>query len=117
MSELSSIDGPHIPFVEYEKPPEGPKERLKVLQKMKIHSEYCDSGDSTLEALQEGIKTVVEKEADDYFVFLVSDANLNRYDITPREITEQMLANKVRTFLDTARCSIRSRSFFSIFFV
>ena len=89
------VDGPHIPFVDYDKPPSGPKERLKVLEKMKVHTEYCSSGDSTVEALRLGIKYVVEKEADDYFVFLVSDANLSRYDISPRELTDWMNSDKV----------------------
>ena len=29
------------------------------------------------------IDNVVEEEADEYFVFVVSDANVGRYDITP----------------------------------
>lgn len=90
-----SGDTAHVPYVDYEKPPSGPKERLNILQKMKVHTEYCASGDSTVEALRLGMKYVVEKEADDYFVFLVSDANLSRYNISPKVLAEWMNSDKV----------------------
>lgn len=73
-------------------------------------SEYCASGDHTLLAAEKAIKEVrkktisdyaltfltvfllllqvVKEEADDYFVFLVSDANLGRYDITPEDLSK-----------------------------
>ena len=39
------------------------------------------SGDSTLEATEAAIQDVLSEEADDHFVFLLSDANLRRYGI------------------------------------
>lgn len=52
-------DGPEMMIVEYGKPPQNRKERLKVLRKMSAHSEYCSSGDSTLEAIHLAVNDVV----------------------------------------------------------
>jgi hypothetical protein len=57
------------------------------------HSEYCSSGDSSLEALREGVKKVAEQEADDYFVLLISDANLSRYGVDPAEFGLELARN------------------------
>merc|ERR1711934_355287 len=48
------------------------------------------SGDCTLEAAYLSTKSVAEVEADDYFVFLVSDANLRRYGIQPPELAKAL---------------------------
>ena len=40
------------------------------------HAATCRSGDTTLVAGEDAIEAVVAEPADDYFVFLVSDANL-----------------------------------------
>ncbi|ELR24984.1 ATPase family protein [Acanthamoeba castellanii str. Neff] len=79
-------DGPEVPFVEFGKPPKNENEALKVLRRMHAHTEYCPSGDSTVEALEVAIDRVLAEEGDDYFVFLLSDANLGRYGIPPKEI-------------------------------
>lgn len=42
------------------------------------HSRSCPSGDNSLEAAKLAVKEVVAEEGDDYFVFLLSDANLGR---------------------------------------
>mmetsp|Transcript_1455 Transcript_1455/g.5161 ORF Transcript_1455/g.5161 Transcript_1455/m.5161 type:complete len:997 (-) Transcript_1455:61-3051(-) len=89
-----SGDGPSIPFVDYGRPPRTANERLKLMMKMKVHTEYCASGDSTLEALRLAVKNVVSEEADDYFVFLVSDANLQRYGIEPRQLASVMASDQ-----------------------
>jgi hypothetical protein len=44
-----SGDAPEIPFVAFGASPENRKERLKVLQRMIAHTQYCMSGDHTLE--------------------------------------------------------------------
>lgn len=85
-----SGDGPHTPFVEYGSPPKNDKERLQVLSKMYAHTQYCMSGDTTLEALQKMVPEVTKRDADDHFVFLVSDANLARYGIQTRELANAM---------------------------
>ncbi|RLN52820.1 hypothetical protein BBJ29_000770 [Phytophthora kernoviae] len=73
-----SGDSPEIPFVEFGAPPKDRKERLRVLQKMVAHTQYCRSGDHTVEAVERGVQRVAALEGDDRFVFVVSDANLER---------------------------------------
>jgi hypothetical protein len=63
---------------------------------MIAHSEYCSSGDSTVEALQCAIYNVTKEEADDYFVFGVSDANLARYGIRPQQLSDALLKVKFK---------------------
>ena len=45
-----SGDTPCAPLVEYGLPPPNEKERLKVVQRMAAHTQFCMSGDHTLEA-------------------------------------------------------------------
>ena len=43
----------------------------------------CNPGDKTLEGTKRGIADCLSAEADEHFVFVVSDADLERYGITP----------------------------------
>ena len=45
---------------------------------------HCSSGDHTAKAIRDGVRRVTAAGADDYFVFVVSDANLDRYGIHPK---------------------------------
>lgn len=64
---------------------------------MTVHS---TSGDSTVEAIRAAVREVATEEADDHFVFAVSDANWKRYGIHPRDITEALMGNaKVHAFI------------------
>ncbi|KAJ3333377.1 hypothetical protein HDU76_008821, partial [Blyttiomyces sp. JEL0837] len=81
-----SGDSECIEFVNPSKLPANELERLKVLQNMAAHSQYCWSGDNTLEAARRAMKDVVQEEADDYFVIIISDANLSRYGISAAEV-------------------------------
>lgn len=65
--------------VDFGNPPTTPKDRYAVVRKMIAHSEYTQSGDHSLEGTIKAVKCVAEEEADDYFVLVVSDANLSRY--------------------------------------
>eukprot|EP00164_Ancoracysta_twista_P004354 GFYU01005864.1.p1 GENE.GFYU01005864.1~~GFYU01005864.1.p1 ORF type:complete len:442 (-),score=92.80 GFYU01005864.1:38-1363(-) len=85
-----SGDSEAIPLVEFGKPPKNEKERFAVCQTMHAHAQYCWSGDHTVEAIETAISTIAEKEADDYMVIAVSDANLRRYGIAPREVSEAL---------------------------
>jgi len=85
-----SGDGPNTTFVDYGEAPQNDKDRLQVLSKMYAHTQYCMSGDTTLEALQRVVPEISSRDADDHMVFLVSDANLRRYGITTRELAEAM---------------------------
>ena len=81
--------------MDYKKPPVNAKERLQVLLRMQAHSEYCSSGDKTVKALQCAVREVVREPADDYFVFLVSDANLRRYNVNPDALARLMTYDQV----------------------
>ncbi|KNC54048.1 uncharacterized protein AMSG_09710 [Thecamonas trahens ATCC 50062] len=72
---------PAIPLVSYDAPPANEAERLRVLQTMAAHSQFCPSGDHTVEAAQLAMDAMAEEDADEKFVFVVSDANLARYGI------------------------------------
>jgi hypothetical protein len=57
---------------------------------MVAHSQFCLSGDNTLEAANAAIKNILEGSSEDQqcqrFVFVLSDANFERYGITASEI-------------------------------
>jgi len=89
-----------IVLVPFGKPPRSQKEKLQVCLHMMAHSQYCYSGDMTLEATEDAISTITEQDADEYFVFVVSDANLRRYGIAPRELGEKLnMDSKVHAFV------------------
>lgn len=70
-----------IPFVEADAPPTNNHERLKVLQAMYAHSQFCLSGDNTLQATVHAVDRLAKREdSDERFVIVLSDANLDRYD-------------------------------------
>ncbi|TYZ62616.1 hypothetical protein PybrP1_002376 [[Pythium] brassicae (nom. inval.)] len=88
-----SGDSAAIPFVDFGAPPADRKERLKVLQKMVAHTQYCSSGDHTVEAIERAVQHVAEVDADDLYVFVVSDANLERYNIRPKRLAQKLVAD------------------------
>mmetsp|Transcript_18903 Transcript_18903/g.23179 ORF Transcript_18903/g.23179 Transcript_18903/m.23179 type:complete len:115 (-) Transcript_18903:40-384(-) len=53
---------------------------------MNLHSETCASGDHTLDATKIAIKEITKEDADEYFVVLLSDANIAQYGIEPRDL-------------------------------
>ncbi|GMF35841.1 unnamed protein product [Phytophthora fragariaefolia] len=87
-----SGDSAEIPFVEFGAPPKDRKERMRVLQKMVAHTQYCRSGDHTVEAVERGVKRVAAFAGDDRFVFVVSDANLERYGIEPSYLGRKLVS-------------------------
>ena len=75
-----SGDSSMIPFVEFGQPPQNEQERMRILQTMIAHSQYCQSGDNTLEAIGRAIQDISKDESDDESIVIgVSDANLARY--------------------------------------
>ncbi|KAJ3255375.1 hypothetical protein HK103_006294 [Boothiomyces macroporosus] len=80
-----SGDSSCIPFVQAGKPPKNEKEMLEVVLQMNAHAQYCWSGDNTISATARAIQDIVLDKADDYFVFVISDANLKRYGISANE--------------------------------
>jgi von Willebrand factor A domain-containing protein 8 len=82
-----SGDSPCIPLVNWSEPPQNEMERIKVLQSILAHCQYCMSGDFTLEALGNAIEKVAHSGVDDEgTVICLSDANLARYGIDPRQL-------------------------------
>ena len=96
-----SGDSPCIPFVDWAVSPNNEKDRLQILQTMLAHSQYCMSGDNTLKAMKMAIDEVLNKLEDDSnggyaidevegindgTVICLSDANLARYGIDPRQL-------------------------------
>lgn len=85
------------PFVEFANPPKDRGERLKVLQRMVAHSQFCMAGDNTVEATARAVRGLARdakaaagadaEESGDgtarNFVFVLSDANFKRYGMDP----------------------------------
>ena len=72
-------------LIPWGEPPQGEKRRLQLLQRMAAHTQYCHPGDNTYEATALAIRNVAERPADERFVFVVSDADLERYGKRPEE--------------------------------
>ncbi|KAH8082884.1 hypothetical protein JL720_8392 [Aureococcus anophagefferens] len=90
-----------VSFVEWSDPPPDRGSRLKVLQRMVAHAQFCDSGDMTVEATRRAcadVKARADDEdgaADDdddadwarkrgkHLVVALSDANFRRYGMDP----------------------------------
>lgn len=72
-----------IPLVPFGSPPRSQEQRSSVVQRIFDHSRSTSSGDKSLEAAARASLEVTQEEADDYLVFLLSDANIGRYGISP----------------------------------
>jgi von Willebrand factor A domain-containing protein 8 len=88
-----SGDGPFIDMMGGSKYPKNEKDIYTILEKMSSHASFCLSGgtvdllkDNTIGAVKTAIKEVVKDDADDYFVLVLSDANVHQYNITSKDI-------------------------------
>ncbi|RLU26772.1 hypothetical protein DMN91_000569 [Ooceraea biroi] len=88
-----SGDDYHIAFVDRTQPPTDNKRRLEVIKTMHAHSQFCMSGDNTLEATQHAIASLAKEESDESIVVVLSDANLERYGIRPERFAKLLLSN------------------------
>ena len=82
-------DNAEVPLVQWGKAPKNEAERLKVCARMIAVSQYCLSGDTTVEATIDACRNVARYRGehptegiDEKIVFVISDANLRRYGIT-----------------------------------
>ena len=73
--------------------PRNRKARLEVIRHIYSHANFASSGDHTLAAAMSAVEQVAKEEADDYFVFLLSDANLSQYGITAQSMAAALLGN------------------------
>ncbi|CAG8454960.1 7144_t:CDS:10 [Dentiscutata heterogama] len=95
-----SGDSPNIEFVKKGEYPRTEKETFKVLSRMHAHSQFCLSGDNTLSAVTHAIKDITKEIADDYFVIVLSDANIQQYKINPEDIAKALKEDeRVNSFI------------------
>ncbi|PKU31513.1 von willebrand factor a hypothetical protein [Limosa lapponica baueri] len=88
-----SGDGFNIALVGSDKVPKNNKQRLEILKVMHAHAQFCMSGDHTLEGTEHAIREIAKEEADEYFVIVLSDANLERYGIQPSKFAQVLTTN------------------------
>ncbi|XP_053563944.1 von Willebrand factor A domain-containing protein 8 [Bombina bombina] len=88
-----SGDGYKIELIRSDRIPKNNKQRLEILKTMHAHSQFCMSGDYTLDATENAIKEIAKEEADEYFVIVLSDANLERYGIPPLMFAQALTVN------------------------
>lgn len=111
----------NISFVDKTKPPKNNKQRLEVIkvspsfwyftylepysinnitnsvmlfQTMHTHSQFCNSGDFTLEALEHAISSLSIEDTDESIVVILSDANFSRYGIEPEVFSNILVSNQ-----------------------
>ena len=60
---------------------------------MHAHSQFCISGDHTLEATQHAIASLSKEDSDESIVVVLSDANLERYGIPPERFSKVLTSN------------------------
>ncbi|XP_044016608.1 von Willebrand factor A domain-containing protein 8 isoform X2 [Aphidius gifuensis] len=82
-----------ICFVDCNQPPTDNKQRLEVIKTMHAHSQYCLSGDHTLEATQHAISSLSKEDTDESIVIVLSDANLERYGISPTKFANLLTSS------------------------
>lgn len=96
-----SGESPAIPFVDSKNPPSNEKRRMDTLRMMHAHSQYCWQGDNTLQATKLAIDSISDEECDEAIVVVLSDANLQRYSIPVKKLTEMITRKepKVQGFI------------------
>ena len=84
-----------LQLTELQNPPKNEKERIDVLRIMHLHSQFCSSGDNTLEATHDAIESFSKEldTCDEAFVITLSDANLERYGIDPKDFARILTLN------------------------
>jgi len=80
-------------FVPWARPPPTPTQRLAILDTMVKQARQGVPGDGTLAGTEWAIKEVRKADGDEYFVFIISDAELTRYDIAPEEWNKLLMAD------------------------
>ncbi|XP_055616057.1 von Willebrand factor A domain-containing protein 8 [Toxorhynchites rutilus septentrionalis] len=90
-----------IPFINVSNPPKDDKRRLETIKMMHAHSQFCWSGDHTLPAARNAVDGMAKEECDEAIVVVLSDANLSRYGISPRNLNDilQKQSPKVQAYV------------------
>lgn len=63
-------------------------------QMMHAHSQFCWSGDNTVEATKHAIDSIAKEDSDESIVIMLSDANLSRYSISPKELANALTSKE-----------------------
>ena len=80
-----------VPLVLDGSPPRDREARLDVINRIYEHVSYVKSGDNTLASALAAVQQVTEQPGDDYFVFLLSDAMLEQYSVSPQNLADALL--------------------------
>lgn len=57
---------------------------------MHAHSQFCWSGDNTLESTEWAVTDLAEEDCDEAILIVLSDANLQRYGISPVRLAQAL---------------------------
>lgn len=87
-----SGEGYEIPFVNASRPPRNDKERFETIRMMHAHSQFCWSGDSTVKATEAAVSDLTNQEYENNIVVVLSDANLSRYGIQPKNFAKALMS-------------------------
>jgi von Willebrand factor A domain-containing protein 8 len=75
--------------------PNDPATQLRILEGMVAHTQYTWAGDSTLEAIELAVREARPGE----LILVVSDANLSRYRIKPKDVAVLLHRNDIHVHL------------------
>lgn len=84
----------NILFVDQKTPPKNNKERLETIKMMHAHSQFCWSGDNTVPATKYAIDSLAKEDSDESIVIVLSDANLERYGISPKSLSSALVSQE-----------------------
>ncbi|CAF1683174.1 unnamed protein product, partial [Didymodactylos carnosus] len=93
-----SGDSPDIEIVSKHRIPKNNKERLKIIKTMYTHTMFCNSGDYTLTSTKQSIAQLAkeaDENLDERFLIVISDANFDRYGISPKEFGQLLNSNEM----------------------
>ena len=86
-----------IELVRKNQAPKNNKERLKLIKLMYTHTMFCGSGDNTFSALKTSIDALQaepDDTVDERFVIVISDANFDRYGLSPKIFGKMLQSNE-----------------------
>lgn len=61
---------------------------------MHAHSQFCWSGDNTVNAAKYAIDSLAKEDSDESIVIILSDANLERYNISPQVLARALTSHE-----------------------
>lgn len=90
MISFSSGSGAPLELQEFGNKPPETSAREEIVEKLYGLALSAAQGDNTLLATNWAVANVTSEEADEYFVIVLSDANLGRYSISPKEFGQAL---------------------------